>query len=218
MAHVHSRCPAQGHTDQSRPVAHPPADIGGRLLMRHQPVVARRNLVAESRETRRQRHAPRYGLARIVVEFTAREQHVLAVFHQPHMNMQAGARLPRRYLWGEGDIESLAPGQVSDNPFGDNQLVGGLHGGDRQELYLVLLIEQAVLLEVAHLRVSVFDMPACSGDILHALLSEGSHLRIGRTLMIAVLVTGLEVVLSLLDDIIFQLSHSLEVHPRDSAK
>ena len=132
--------------------------------------------------------------------------------------MQAGARLPRRYLWGEGDIEPLAPCQVPDHPFGDNQLVGSLHGRNGQELYLVLLIEQAVLLEVAHLRVPVFDMPACPGDILHTLLSEGSHLRIGRTLMIAVLVTGLEVVLSLLDDIIFQFSHSLEVHPRDSAE
>ena len=90
--------------------------------------------------------------------------------------------------------------------------VGSLLHAHGQELNLVLFVHQSVLLEVAHLRVAVFNLSACLRNVLHALLAEEVGLGIGSRLMIAVLVDGGIEFLVLGNHVVFQFAHGLELH------
>ena len=193
--------------------------------MRHEAEVTRGVLVAEGGDTRSQVHHTCNHAKGIVrerrTELRARlvcEHHVATVLHNTHVHMQAASSLTCGNLRSKRHVQSFTPSQIANHPLGYHQLVGSIAHGNRQELNLVLLVHQSVLLEVAHFGMTVLDLSACLGDVVHAASSEVVGLGIGSTLVIATLVDGGIDSLSRLDDIILQLTHRLVVHSRHLAE
>ena len=210
-AHIRLCRPSQRHTHEDGAVTVAPAHVGGCLLMGHETEIRHGVLVAESRDARCQRnHA-----ARIIGELSIVEHTVPSIFHQSHVDMQARTRLARSDFRGKGDIEVHLVSQVTDDPFGNGELVGRPFCLDRKELYLVLLVDHTILHEVSHLGMTVFDVSTRLGYVLHALGAELVGLGIGCRLMVAMLVDGGEHPFIGKDDIILQFAHGVKIHTRD---
>ena len=211
LAHILAGRPAERHAHQRGAVAVAPADVRRRLLMRHQAEIRSRILVAEGGDGGRHPHQPGDCPQGIVREFAVgAEGDVTAVFHQPHMDVHAAAGLAHGDFGGEGDIQAALVGQVADDPFGQQQLVGGGVHRIRQELYLVLLVNLAVQGKVAHLAVAVFDLAAGFGHQHHAFAAEVVQFCERLALVVALLVGGGEILRGGHYHIVFQLAHRLE--------
>ena len=182
--------------------------------MRHQTEVARGVHVAERRDRGRElHHAGDRALCRVGY-LAALEHLVPAVLHQAHVDMQTGARLADGDLRRERDVIAVLRAKIADHPLCDGKLVGGLLRGAGQELYLVLLVELAVLREIADLGVSVLDQSSGERDVVHALLAELVELRERSGLVIAALVDRREGRAFGGDHVVLELAHRLELEPR----
>ena len=60
---------------------------------------------------------------------------------------------------------------------------------------------------------TILNLSTGLGDILHTTSAELIGFRIGSRLMVAALVLGREHLLVIADDIVFELTHCLELHP-----
>ena len=177
------------------------AEIGGGVL------------VAECGDGRGHHHQAGDGAAGDFGQLPVRTQGgIPAVFHQAHMDVHAGSGLAGRDLRSEGDVESPLVGEVPDDPFRQQELVGGRRHRIGQEFDLVLLIDLSVQGEVAHFAVSVFDLAAGLGDPDHAGAAEIVQLGEGLGFVVTLLVGGGEQGIGVGDDVILQLAHRLERH------
>ena len=130
------------------------------------------------------------------------------------MDVHAGARLARRDFRGECDIVAVLEGEVSDDPFGDGELVGGVFRGAREEFDFVLLVGHAVKREIADFRMAVFDQAARLRDVEHALLAEFVEFGVWSRFVVSALVGGGKELRFRGDDIVFEFAHGLELHSR----
>ena len=126
--------------------------------------------------------------------------------------MHSWASLTHSYLRSKGYIESFFIAKTTDNPLSNEQLFGTFIGRNRQELYFVLLITASILNEVAHFRVPVFDLTTTFCNQLHRTHAEVITLREGRTLVISMLIISWKNTFIIADNIVFQLSHCMELH------
>ena len=140
------------------------------------------------------------------------EHHVAAVLNHAHVDVKTRAGLAHSDFRREGDVEAHLVGQVANHPLGNGELVGSVLRAHGQELDLVLLVDEAILGEVAHLAVAVLDLAAGLGDVLHAALAELAGLGIGCRLVVSALVDGGEHVLGGENHIILQFAHGMELH------
>ena len=210
-AHVGLAGPAEGHAHKGGTVAVAPAHVGGRLLMGNKPEIGHRHGVAECGDRRRDEHEAGDGSLRSFRQFSVGHGDALAVLHQAHVDMHAGARLAHGDLGSEGHIQVALPCQGADDPFGKGQLVCCIFGVDRKEFDFVLLVILAVLGEVAHFAVAVLDAAAGLGDELHALGAESVELGERLGFVIAVLVFRRERGIEAGNDVVFQFAHGLEI-------
>ena len=102
--------------------------------------------------------------------------------------MHARSGLAHGNLGGKGQGHAVLVSQLTHNPLGNHQLVGGILYIGRQELNLVLLIDLAVLGKVTHLTVAVLDKTAALGNQLHGLGAQILELAERSALVIAALI------------------------------
>ena len=127
------------------------------------------------------------------------------------MDVHSAAGLAHGNLGGEAYIQASLVCEVADNPFGQYKLVCGRFHGAGEELNLVLLPDFSVEGEVANLGVAVLYLAARFRYVEHTLAAEIVHLGEGFALVVAFLVSGREQGFRLLDHVVFQFSHSLEL-------
>ena len=128
------------------------------------------------------------------------------------MDVHTTAGLADGDLRSEGDGDAVFVAQLAHHPFGNDQLVGSRLEVGRQELYLVLLIHQIAVGEVAHLAVAILDFATGRGDHAHSFGAELLELAVGHTHVVAMLVLRHVLVLSGSNGVVFQLAHHLEFH------
>ena len=182
--------------------------------MGHQPQVGRGVLVAEGGDGGCHVHHAGNDGACLVAELPAACHHVAAVLHDAHVYVESRPRLACGDLGSEGDGEAHPCGHVSHHPFGHHELVGALLGLHGQKLYLALLIDAAVLAEIAHLRVAVLDLSAGTRDVVHATGAEVHRLGERSRLVVSALVGGGEGSVVRHHHIVFQFAHGVERHAR----
>ena len=132
--------------------------------------------------------------------------------------METAACLAARNLGSEGHIETVLVGKVTDDPFGEDELVGCILHVGHQKFNLILLINLIVEGEVAHLGVAVLDQTAHLRDIEHALGAELLKLGEGGRFMITFLVGGEIQLVFVANHIILQFAHGLEIVARNLLK
>ena len=180
--------------------------------MGHQAQIGGGHLVAHGGDGRGVFQDAGDGAAGNVADAAVGDHEVAAILHDLEVDVEAGAGLAGGDLGREGDIIAELCAEGADNPLGDHEVVGGLHGGDGQELDLVLLEDLAVGGEVADLGVAVLDLSAGLGDEVHAAAAELVEVCEGRRLVVALLVGGLVEVVVLGHDVVLELSHGVELH------
>ena len=210
LAEVGLSSPTERNAHEHGAIAVAPAHIRGSLLVRYEAEVARRVHIAERRDGRSELHHACDRALGAVGDLAALEHLVLAVLHQAHVDVQSGAGLADGDLRGKRNVVAVLGAEVADHPLRDRQLVGGIFGGAGEELDLVLLIELAVLREVADLGVAVLDHAAGERDVVHALLAELVELGERSGLVVAALVDGREGGALGGDHVVFELAHRLE--------
>ena len=130
------------------------------------------------------------------------------------MDMQTGTCFSHRNFRSESDVVSILVSKVTDNPFGNHQLVGCLLGTYRQKFDFVLLVYLTVKGEITHFGMSVLNLSAGLCDISHAFGTEFVEFGIRSRLVITTLVGSREHPAVFRNNIIFQLTHSLKLHAR----
>ena len=128
------------------------------------------------------------------------------------MDMQAATGLAHSDFRGECHIQSIFVGQLTDNPFGQNQLIGGLFHISHQKFYLILLINLVTQSEIAHFGMAVLDGASGLGYIVHGTGAELPELAVWTRLVVTFLVGGLEQLILVPHHIILQFAHRLELH------
>ena len=126
--------------------------------------------------------------------------------------MQSGTGLSCRYFRSESDVVSILVSKVTDNPFGNHQLVGCLLGTYRQKFDFVLLVYLTVKGEVSHFGMPVLNLSAGLCNVRHTLGTEFIELGIRSRLVITTLVGSREHAAVFRNDVILQFAHSLELH------
>ena len=203
--------PTERNTNEHRTVAVAPAHVRGGFLVRHQTEVARRVHVAERRDGGRELHHSGDCALCAVGDLTALEHLVLSVLHEAHVDVETGTRLTDGDLRRECDVVAILGSEIADHPLRDCQLVGCVFGCAGEELDLVLLVEPAVLREVADLGMSVLDHAAGKRDVVHALLAKLVEFRERSRLVVTALVDRREGCALGSDYIVFELAHRLEL-------
>ena len=212
LAEVGLRSPAQRYAYQHGAVAVAPANVGGGFLVGHQAQVRGGVLVAKRGDGGGELHHAGDGAAGGIADDSVLEHLVVAVLHDAHVDVQARTGLAYGDLRGERHVEAEFCAQVADHPLGDGELVGRVFGGAGEELDFVLLVELAVLGEVAHFAVAVLDLAAGLGDVEHALLAEFVELGKRGGFVVALLVNGGELARVVGNYVVFQFAHGLEFH------
>ena len=128
------------------------------------------------------------------------------------MDVHTAAGLADSDFGSKGDGDAVAVSQRAHNPFGYDQLVGGILKIGRQKLNLVLLVHRVAHGEIAHLAVAVFDKSSALGNKFHSLGAVVLELAERTRLVVAALVGGQIVLLLRSDSIVFQLAHNLKLH------
>ena len=210
--HISLGRPSQRYTHQYRTVTVTPTNIGRGFLMGNKAEIGSGVRIAESGNGRSQFHHSRNSLTGGLGQGTIFQHDILPVFHHTHVDMQSRTCLSCCNFGSKGHIISQLVGKVADNPFGYHQLVGSLLHINRQEFNLVLLIDVAIQCKVSHLGMSILYLPARLGNVRHALSTEFIELGIRSRFMIATLVGCLEYSCIGSYDIVFQLTHCLELH------
>ena len=204
--------PSQRHTHHSGAVTVAPADIGGGLLMRHQTEIAGGIGIAEGRERTGQAQDTGHSLQGHLAQTVLTHVHVLAIQRDAGVDMHTATSLADGNLGGEGDGDAILVAQLTHHPLGNHQLIGGSLKACGEKLYLVLLIHQVAMCEVAHLAMAVLDFATGGSNHTHSLGAELLELAERHADMIAVLVLGHIVFLLGSDGIVLQLTHHLELH------
>ena len=102
--------------------------------------------------------------------------------------------------------------QLTHNPFGNNELVGGIFQIRRQKLYLVLFIHRIAHRKVTHFAVSILYQSAAFGNELHGMCAEILEFAEGHRSVVSALVGGKVVVLLVGNDVVLQFAHHLKLH------
>lgn len=212
VAKVNAGGPSQRHANQDASVSVAPANVGRSLLMRNKTEIGGWVFVSESGDGRSQFHHAGNGAARGLAQLSVRDHLVASVLHDAHVDVQAATRLPDSDFWCEGDVQSVFVGKVSNDPLRQHHLVCRLFRGHRQKLDFVLLIDQTVLLEVAHFRMTVFDLSACLRYVEHTMLAEVVHLGVRCRFVVTSLVDCRIAFVIVGDDVVLQLAHGVELH------
>ena len=126
--------------------------------------------------------------------------------------MQTGTRFSSRDLRSKRNVQPVLVCQITDHPFGDHQLVGGIFHPRRQEFNLILFIYFTIQGKITNFRMPVFYLSSRLCDILHTLRTELVELRIRPRFMISALISCREQIFLIRNHIILQLSHRLELH------
>ncbi len=126
--------------------------------------------------------------------------------------MQTGTRFSSRDLRSKRNVQPVLVCQITDHPFGNHQLVGGIFHPRRQEFNLILFIYFTIQGKITNFRMPVFYLSSRLCDILHTLRTELVELRIRPRFMISALISCREQIFLIRNHIILQLSHRLELH------
>ena len=212
LAEVGLGGPTERYAHEHGAVAVAPANVGRCFLVRHEAQVRSRVLVAERGDGRGELHHAGDGAACGFADDAVLEHLVVAVLHDAHVDVQARTRLAHSNLRGECHVEAHLGAEIADHPLGDGELVGGIFGRAGEELDFVLLVELAVLREVAHFAVAVLDLAAGLCDVEHALLAEFVELGKRGGFVVASLVHGGECARVVGNHVVFEFAHGLEFH------
>ena len=204
--------PAERHTNQNGTVAVTPADVGGGFLMGDQTEVAGRVGVAESGDGRGHQHETGNGTFGIIGKSSVFKHLIDAVFDHAEVDVHTGTGFTDSDFGSKSNIQTALISEVADDPFGDNELFGGLFGVDRKEFNFVLFVDFAVQSEVTDFGVTVFDQAARLSDVVHAELTEFAEFGVGSGFVITFLIDSGEALIIGGDDVVFQFAHGLEFH------
>ena len=182
--------------------------------MRDKTEIRGRIFVTESRDTGCKLHHSGNHTTCIIAQTPVFHHHILAVFYHSHMDVETRTGFTCRNLWCESYVETVAISQIADDPFGNHQLIGRFLNFYGQEFDFILLINETVQCECSYFGMTVFDLTACTGDMLHTHCAEFVCLYIRSRLVISVLVNSREYAFVGLDNIVLQLAHSLVFHSR----
>ena len=138
---------------------------------------------------------------------------VLAVLHEPGVDVQSAAGLAGDDLGGEAHFQVVPVGHLPHRPLGRHQLVGGVLDGHRQELDLVLHHLQVPGDDVAHLGMAVLDLAAHLADHLHGLPAHQAPLGEGMGLVVAPLLDDRVDAVHFREQVVLQLAQGLHLQP-----
>ena len=170
--HVFGTGPAERHAHEHRAVAVAPADGGGSLLVRNETEVGGGVGITKGGEGGGAGHIASDSILGDGIQFTLGHHLVFAVFDNTGMDVEATACLAARNLGSEGHIKTIMVGEVADNPFGENELVGSILHVGNQKFDFILFINLIIEGEVTHFGVAVLDQTAHLRDVEHALGAE----------------------------------------------
>ena len=128
--------------------------------------------------------------------------------------MQTTTSLTGSNFRSECHIQTIFVGEITDNPFSQNQLICSILDIGNQKFYFVLLIDFIFQREVADFGVTIFNQTANLRDIEHALSAELFEFGERGGFMVTLLIGGLIELFFIANNVVFQLAHRLKVHAR----
>ena len=114
-------------------------------------------------------------------------------------------------LRSEGYLQTHSPAELEEDPLTELEVLCSLLDGDRKELDLVLLVVEVFGAEVPYFTVTVLNLTTAFADETHGLRAEFDLLAEGTHLVVATLVNGFVAVFLLVDDVVLEFAHSVEL-------
>ena len=211
--HIDVCTPAEGYTHESRAVAVAPAYRRRSLLMRYETQVRGGVRVTEGRERSREAHHTSDSLVSSSREFASLVDILVdaVLVDDLRVDVHTATSLTDDDLRSEGYLETHSPAELEEDPLTELQVLCSFFDGYGEEFDFVLLVVETVSHEVPYFAVAILDLATAFADEAHSLRTEVDLLAEGAHLMVATLVDSFVAIFLLTDDVVLELTHSVEL-------